>query len=120
MNTLRAALIAALLSSSSAYADSGPHWTAAIGTGRAEQSTSISAATAAAKNPMGRPASPNWSAFIGTGQATDANEVSSVKAATAGSPSASPHRTSRIGTGRATELNSGTASSAVAAARAQP
>ena len=73
MNTLRAALVAALLSSSSGYADSGPHWTAAIGTGRAEQSTSSSAATAAAKNPMGRPASPNWSAFIGTGCAAELN-----------------------------------------------
>jgi hypothetical protein len=45
MTTLRAAFIAALLSSASAYADSGPHCKAAIGTGGAAQSTpSIAAA----------------------------------------------------------------------------
>lgn len=120
MNTLRAAFIAALLSSASAYADSGPHCMAAIGTGGAAQSTPSSAATAAAKNPLGRPASPNWSAFIGTGHATDANHVSPVKSATAGLPTALPHGTSGIGTGCAAELNAGTGSSAVAAARAQP
>lgn len=50
MNTLRAAFVVALLSSASAYADSGPHCTAAIGTGGAAQSIPSSAATAAAKN----------------------------------------------------------------------
>jgi hypothetical protein len=73
MNTLRAAFIAALLSSASAYADSGPHCMAAIGTGGAAQSTPSSAATAAAKNPLGRPASPNWSALIGAGRAAELN-----------------------------------------------
>jgi hypothetical protein len=73
MYSLRAALITAPLSSSSACADRGPNWTAAIGTGRAEQSTSSSVATAAAKNTMSRVASPHWTSRIGTGRATELN-----------------------------------------------
>lgn len=73
MNTLRAAFIAALLSSASAYADSGPHCMTAIGTGGAAQSTPSSAATAVAKNPLGRPAPSNWSALIGAGCAAELN-----------------------------------------------
>lgn len=88
MNTLRAAFIATLLSSASAYADGGSHCMAAIGTRGAAQSTPSSAATAAAKNPMGLPASPDWSAFIGTGCAAELNAgtVSSAVAAARAQP----------------------------------
>jgi len=83
MNTLRAGFVAALPSSASPYGDSGPHCMAAIGTGGAAQSTPISAATAAAKNPLGRPASPNWSAFMGTGCAAELNAGTGSSAVTA-------------------------------------
>jgi hypothetical protein len=120
MNTLRLTLIAALLSSTSAYADTAPNWTAAIGTGHASQSASRPTATAASTNPTGRASSPRWSAYIGTGRVTEAGHVSVAKSATAGSPTAPLHWTSRIGTGHASESNAGNESSPVRAARAQP
>jgi hypothetical protein len=120
MNILRLALLAALLSSASAYAETAPNWTAAIGTGHATESTSNRSAPAAVTNPAGRASSPYWSAFIGTGRVTEAGHVFFAKAATAGSPTAALHWTSRIGTGHASESNADNKSSAVRAVRAQP
>ena len=120
MNTLRIGFVAALLSASSAYADVAPHWTAAIGTGHASESTSNSALTAVSTNTTRVAISPHWSAFIGTGRATEENPVSAAKSSTGGSPTASAHWTSGIGTGHASESNARSDSSAVTAARAQP
>ena len=116
MNTLRVTLIAALLSASSAYADAAPHWSAAIGTGRASNSASSATPT----NATDLATSPHWSASIGTGRATDATHISFAKSSAAGRPTASAHWTSSIGTGRAAESNARTESSAVAAVRARP
>jgi hypothetical protein len=120
MNTLRATFIAALLSASSAYADTGPHWSAAIGTGRASDSTSNSVSTAKSTNATGFASAPHWSASIGTARATEAKRFSFAKSSAAGSPTASAHWTSRIGTGHASESNARTELSEVAAARARP
>ena len=98
MNTLRIAFVAALLSASSAHADSAPYWTAAIGTGHASESTSTRASTGVSTNATGLATSPHWSAFIGTGGATEASCVAAAKS-TGGLPRASAHWTFRIGTG---------------------
>ncbi len=74
-NPLRLVFLAALLSASSAYADSAPHWTAAVGTGRASSSTSSPAPT----DSTAVPSSAHWSASIGTGRASDASPRSAGK-----------------------------------------
>jgi hypothetical protein len=113
MNTLRVTFMAALLSASSAYADAAPHWSAAIGTGRASNGTS----TATPTNATGLATSPHWSASIGTGRVTNATHFSFAKPSTAGPLAASAHWTSRIGTGRAAESNARIESSAAVSAR---
>jgi hypothetical protein len=120
MNTLRIAFAVALLSASSAYADSAPHWTAAIGTGRASQSTSNGASGARVANRTSVATSAHWSAFIGTGRASEANRFSAAKSSAVASPTASAHWASRIGTGQASESNARTESSAITAVRARP
>jgi hypothetical protein len=120
MSTLRLTFIAALLSAASAYADAAPHWSAAIGTGRASNSTSNGASPATPTNATSLARSPHWSAFIGTGRASDATDVSFEKPSTARLLAPSAHWTSRIGTGRASESNGRTEPAAAAAARARP
>ena len=120
MDTLRVAFMAALLSVSSAYADAAPHWTAAIGTGHASESTSNNVSAARLTNTTSVATSAHWSAFIGTGRASEANRFSAAKSSAVGSPTASAHWTSKIGTGRASESNARTESSAITAVRAQP
>ena len=120
MITLRIAFVAALLSTSSAYADGAPHWTAAIGTGHASESTSTRAATVGATNTTGVATSPHWSAAIGTGRASEANRFSAAKSSTGGSPTASAHWASALGTGHASESKAHTESSSATAARARP
>jgi len=119
MNTLRIAFVAALLSASSAHADSAPHWTAAIGTGHASESTSARGSTGVSTSTTGLATSAHWSAFIGTGGATEASRVAAAKS-TGGQPRAAAHWTSRIGTGQASESNVRAEASSVTAARAQP
>ena len=119
MNTLRVAFVAALLSAPSVHA-AAPHWTAAIGTGHASESTSNSASTVASTNATGVVTSPHWSAFVGTGHATAANNLNAAKSFNSGSRTASAHWTSRIGTGQVSESNARTESAAVTAARAKP
>jgi hypothetical protein len=120
MNTLRIAFAVALLSASSAYADSAPHWSAAIGTGHVSQNTSnsVSGPRLASTTSVATPA--HWSAFIGTGRASEVNHFSAAKPSVVGSPTASAHWTSRIGTGQASESNARTQSSAITAVRARP
>jgi hypothetical protein len=119
MKTLHVALLAALLSTSSAYADV-PHWTAAIGAGQASRSTSKSASPAALTNLTGVTTSSHWSASIGTGRAIDASNSYAAKSSSGGSPTASVHWTSRLGTGLASESNARAESSAVTTARGRP
>jgi hypothetical protein len=120
MNTLRIAFAAALLFASSAYADATPHWTAAIGTGHASESTSNRASIATRTHRTSVGTSPHWTAFIGTGRTTEAKHSATAKASAAGSPAASAHWTSRIGTGQASDSGTHSDSSAVTAARARP
>ena len=115
MNTLRLAFIAALLSASSAYAAAAPHWSSAIGTGRASSSNS----TATESTAGGVPGPAHWTASIGTGHATEATKSSPATSATSGPVNVSLHWTSKIGTGHASESNTRTESS-VTAARARP
>jgi hypothetical protein len=119
MNTLRVTVIALLLSASSAYADTAPHWSAAIGTGRANGS-SHSASVASQANADRLVSSPYWSASIGTGHATEASHFSVAKSSTAESAAASAHWTSSIGTGRAAESSARIETAPAAAARVQP
>jgi hypothetical protein len=118
MNPLRIAFMAALLSASSAYADTAPHWTAAIGTGHASESTSHKASAAPSRNTTGVTTVPHWSAFIGTGRA-EANRLPAAKPSAGGSPTATAHWASRIGTGHASESSS-RAESAITTVRARP
>jgi hypothetical protein len=120
MNTLRVAFVAALLSASSAHADPALHWTAAIGTGHASESTSTSASTAATTRTTAIASAPHWSAFIGTGYANEAKPVLAAQSSVGASPTASAHWTSRIGTGHAADSNARTESSAATAARVRP
>ena len=113
MKTLQVTFIAALLSASSAYAAT-PHWSAAIGTGRA----SNSATTATLATPTGVPSSPNWTASIGTGHAAVAPSQRSERVSASGLVVAAPHWTSKVGTGYATEPNRRIGSSAIVASRA--
>jgi hypothetical protein len=118
MNTLRLTFAVALLSASSAYADAAPHWTAAIGTGQASQSTSNSASGTRLASATVVATSAHWSASIGTGRASEANRFSAAKASGVGSPTASAHWTSRIGAGQASESNA--RASAITTVRARP
>jgi hypothetical protein len=120
MNPLRVALIAALLSASTAYADAAPHWTAAIGTGHASESTSKNASAAPSTNTTSFATALHWNAFIGTGHAAESNPLPVAKSSAGGSPTATAHWTSRIGTGHASESSARAESSAVTAARARP
>lgn len=120
MNPLRVAFIATLLSASSAYADAAPHWTAAIGTGHASESTSKNASAAPSTNTTGVATALHWSAFIGTGRAAEASHLPVAKSSAGGSPTATAHWTSRVGTGHASESNARAASSAITTARGRP
>ena len=120
MNPLRVVFIAALLSASSAYADAAPHWTEAIGTGHASESTSNNASAAPSANTTRVATALHWSAFIGTGHTAEANHLPVAKSSAGGSPTASAHWASRIGTGHASESNARAASSAITTARGRP
>ena len=120
MKPLRAAFLVSLLSASSAYADAAPHWTAAIGTGHASESTSNNAPAAASTNTTDVATALHWSALIGTGRAAEANRPPVAKSSAGGSPTATAHWTSRIGTGHASESNARAESSTVTTARARP
>jgi hypothetical protein len=113
MNTIRVSFIAALLSASSAYAGAAPHWSAAIGTGRASSSDS----TLTQSRASGVPSPAHWSASIGTGHATEATKSLPARPAASKPVNASAHWTSKIGTGRASESNAGAQSSAAVASR---
>jgi len=120
MSPLRVVSLAALLFASSAYADAPLHWTAAIGTGHAFESTSNIKSTAPSTTASGAATALHWSAAIGTGRAGEANHVPVAKSSADGSPTASAHWTSRIGTGHASESNVQRDSSAVTTVRARP
>ena len=121
MNTLRVAFVAALWSAFSAHVDAAaPHWTAAIGTGRASESTSINASVAPSTTTTSVRSAHHWSASIGTGRAAEASHLAVAKSSADGSPTATAHWTSTIGTGHASESNARAESSAVTAARARP
>ena len=121
MNTLRIAFVAALLSASSAYVDAAAlHWSAAIGTGHASESTSNNASTPAPTNTTGVATALHRSAFIGTGHAAEASHLPVAKSSAGESPTATAHWTSRIGTGHASESNARAESPAVTTARARP
>jgi hypothetical protein len=113
MNTLHATFIAAILSASSTYADATPHWTAAIGTGRASNGN----ATATLATATGLPSSPHWSASIGTGHATDATSQPFAKSSTSSLVAAAPHWTSKVGTGHAAQSNGRIGSTVIVASR---
>jgi hypothetical protein len=105
MNTVRIIFVAGLLSVSSAYAQDGANWSAAIGTGRASATAQTTVVSA------GSPSSPHSTAAIGTGRVAEkANRVDSNSTAfrlTSGSSvRAGAHWTAAIGTGRA--VDSGT------------
>jgi hypothetical protein len=120
MNTLRIAFVATLLSASSVYADTAPHWSAAIGTRHASSSSSSITSPVASTNTAGFNSSPHWSAFIGTGRSFEGTRVSSAKSSAATKVSASAHWGSMIGTGHAADSNARTPSLEVSASRAQP
>lgn len=116
MNTLRISFLAALLSTASAYAGAAPHWTAAIGTGRASNTDS----TVIQSKASGTPGSAHWTASIGTGRVSEASKPPRATAAVAGLVTASPHWTASIGTGAVSESNAPARSSAAVAARTRP
>ncbi len=89
MNTLRISFIAGLLSASSAYADTAPHWSTAIGTGRVSSSSpTATPSTATESTASGVPSPAHWTAFIGTGHVSQGDQSSPSKSATPGSVSA--------------------------------
>ncbi len=84
----------------------GLHWSAAIGTGHAADSS-------VARTPVGLPASADWTASIGTGRAalsTTAPQIAQPVSSVSTASMAQAHWSSKIGTGRAMEPEVGSAS----------
>ena len=128
MGTLHVTLVAAFLSTSSAYAQADANWTAGIGNGHTSQSTPLAAAVRSAPGrSVGDPSSASsrvhWTARIGTGHVSEATSgLYSPVALRSQMPSAAsvpsgPDWTSRIGTGHASQSDSGMASPKAALSR---